>query len=128
VRGRAAEKDRAVIADQKVGQILAHSTEDPEDGGWPQQVVRNVIERMASHQIERGLMLERFNMRGVYSKALYEGGDQERALASQYRDWARLSHSRWPRMARVLESIAEQWEEHGRREDERAEQQKLEFG
>jgi len=128
VRERAAERDRAVIADQKIGQILAHSPRDPEDDGWPHHVVRNVIEKLANDEIDRGLMMERFNLRGVYSKALYEGGDQERALANQYRDWATQARSRWPRMARVLEMIAEQWDEHGRREDERAEQRKLEFG
>jgi hypothetical protein len=64
-------------------------------------------------------------MRGIYNKALYEGGDQERALADQYRRWADTSRARWPRMARVLETIAEGWEAYARREDAEAEQDKL---
>jgi hypothetical protein len=64
-------------------------------------------------------------MRGVYNKALYEGGDQERALAGQYRGWAAVARAHWPRMARVLDAIAEGWEEDARREDARAEQDKL---
>lgn len=126
VRRKAAKVDRAVIADQLIGQVLAHSSEDPEDGGWPHRTVRNAIEILASDDIDRGLSIERFNMRGVYRKAMYEGGDQERVLARQYRGWADISRTQWPRMARVLESIAESWDRAARREDARAEQEKLE--
>ena len=83
------------------------------------------VERLAADHIDRGLEVERHNMRGIYNKALYEGGDQERALADQYRGWADTSRARWPRMARVLEIIAEGWEAYARREDAEAEQDKL---
>ncbi len=125
VRKKAAEVDRAVVADLQIGKILAHSSEDPVDGGWPNRVVRNVIEELAADNIDEGLMIERINMRGVYTKDLYEGGTQERALASQYHGWAEVSRARWPRMTRVLEMIAQSWEGHACREDVRAEQQKL---
>jgi hypothetical protein len=125
VRTKAVDRDRGAIADQQIGHILAHAPEDPEDSGWPHRVVRNVVERLAADHIGRGLVVERHNMRGVYNKALYEGGDQERALASQYRGWADISRARWPRMARILEIIAEGWEEYARREDAEAEQDKL---
>jgi len=84
-----------------------------------------VIEHLAVDEIDRGLEIERYNMRGIYNKALYEGGDQERALANQYRAWADSSRARWPRMARVLETSAEGWEAYARREDAEAEQDKL---
>jgi len=124
VRAKAAEVDRAAVADLKIGDILAHASAYPEDGGWPHCVVRNVIEKLAADDIDRGLMIERHNMRGVYSKALYEGGAQERGLAKQYRGWADISRARWPRTARVLEAIAEDWEASARQEDARAEQDK----
>jgi hypothetical protein len=125
VRKRATDEDRAVIADQHIGQVLAHSPSDPHDGGWPHRIVRNVLEELAADDIDGGLMVERFNMRGVYTKAMYEGGAQERVLASQYRDWADISRARWPRIARILEMIAQNWEKDARREDEWAEQEKL---
>jgi hypothetical protein len=106
IRKKAADVDRAVVADLQIGRILAHSSADPEDGGWPHRVVRNVTEKLMADDIDQGLMIERLNMRGVYTKALYEGGAQERALAKQYREWADVSRARWPRMARVLEAIA----------------------
>lgn len=126
VREKAVEVDRAALADQKIGQILAHASEDHEDGGWPHRVVRNVIEWLMAEHIDRGLMIERYNMRGVFTKSLYEGGAQERDLASQYRGWADISRSQWPRMAGVLETIAQDWENQARREDMKAEQDKLE--
>lgn len=126
VRIKAAEIDRAAMADLTIGEILAHSTDAPEDNGWPHQVVRNVIERLSAEDIDRGMIIERHNMRGTYRKALYEGGNQERSLAQQYRSWAAISRVRWPRMARVLEMIAEGWEENARREDQQAEQDKWE--
>jgi hypothetical protein len=125
VRNRGADRDRAAIADQQIGHILAHAPTDPEDTGWPHRSIRNVVEKLAADEIDRGLMVERYNIRGIYKKNLYEGGTQERALASKYRGWANISRTRWPRMARVLAAIAEGWEEDGRREDARAEQDKL---
>ena len=63
-------------------------------------------------------------MRGVVTKALYEGGAQERKLAARYYEWANISRSRWPRVARVLDTIAKDWEKNAEREDTRAEQDK----
>jgi len=126
VRKKAAERDRATMADIKIGEILAHAPPDPEDRGWPHKTIRSVIEILAGDDIDNGLMTERFNMRGVVTKSPYEGGIQERALSDQYRGWADLSRAKWPRMARVLESIAKSYERDAKREDARAEQHKIE--
>jgi hypothetical protein len=65
-------------------------------------------------------------MRGTVSKAVYEGGEQERMFAAQYRDWAEKS-MRWPRVHRLLLSMSEEWENDAKREDDRAEQNKIRF-
>ena len=126
VRKRAVEVDRAAVTDLKIGDILSHALADPEDGGWPHLTVRNVIEKLAAQNIDRGLIIKRHNMRGIHCKALFEGGAQERELAKQYQEWAEISRTRWPRMARVLATIAKDYKEEARREDARAEQDKLE--
>jgi hypothetical protein len=126
VRKKAGEKDREVIADEQIGSILAHSPNDPEDKGWPHRVVRNLLEKLNNDHINLGLKIGRFNMRGVVSRNPYEGGVQERALASQYHEWAVLSRTKWPRMASLLGTIAQEWEDLAKREDARAEQEKLE--
>jgi hypothetical protein len=65
-------------------------------------------------------------MRGVYSKALLEGGRQERELAGRYRKWAAAAKSEWPKTTKMLNSISDGWEEDAKREDTRAEQDKHE--
>lgn len=126
-RRLASEKDRAIVSDQIIGSILAHVKEDPEDKAWPHLAVRRVIDELAASEIEQGIYMGRFNMRGVYSKALYEGGNQERELEQQYRRWAEASRSRWPRTAALMDRIAEGWHREAVREDEEAEQERLEF-
>ena len=55
---------------------------------------------------------------------MYEGSVQERALAAQYRTWKEASRNKWPRIAQVLDGIAEHWEDHARREGTEVEQLK----
>ena len=126
VRAKAKEMDRIEAADSHVGGILAHAPSDQGDNGWPHSVVRNVIEQLASSDIEHGIMIERFNMRGTYSKAIYEGGKQERDFAEQYRSWAKISGTQWPRVTKLLKTTATSWDNNAKLEDNRAEQNKLE--
>lgn len=121
VRALAFESGHEDIADQYIGKLLAHSNAD--EGIWPPAVVASVLEKIGSESIETGIEIERFNMRGVYSKALGEGGRQERELASTYRQWAKKSASL--RTAMMLERIANKWDEDAKRADIRAEQDKL---
>jgi hypothetical protein len=79
LRGLAIEVDRAQIADQYIGHVLAHGPIDPSDGAWPHRAIRDLIELIASDDLEIGIRTERFNMRDVWTKAAYEGGGQERA-------------------------------------------------
>lgn len=119
-RDLAGKADRAVITDQQIGQMLAYSPADLEDGAWPAKPVRDVIEEFASDEIEKGISISRFNMRGVFTKAMYEGGRQERAFATQYRTWAEACASS-PRTCAMLRRIAEDWEWHARQADTHAE-------
>jgi hypothetical protein len=108
-----------------IGRSLAHSAE--KDGVWPQPAVANVLERLKSSDVERGLAIERFNMRGVYTKALYEGGAQERRLAQQYRDWSTRQLGAHVRTRAILNAIAGDWERDAKRADDDAVRDKLRF-
>jgi hypothetical protein len=128
VRTLAIQNDRAVVADLKIGDLLAHAPNDPDDGAWPHRVIRSVISRFRSDDIDRGLIIERHNMRGATSRGIFDGGAQERVLAAQYRNWAETSRPNWHRMAAILENIAESWDREAKREDDQAEQSKLDLG
>ena len=64
-RRLANEADRAVIADQQIGQILAYAPLDSQDAGWPSKPIRDLIDELASNEIERGIAVCRFNQRGA---------------------------------------------------------------
>jgi hypothetical protein len=119
VRRLAKEADRELITDQQIGQILAFAPVDSEDKAWPTKLIRDLIEELASVGIERGISVSRFNMRGAFRKALYEGGKDERARASEYRKWSETSRV-WPRTSAMLRQIAADWDRSAERADTEA--------
>lgn len=124
VRRLAGEADRAVITDQQIGQILAFAPLDMEDQAWPTKPIRDLIEELGAEQVELGIAVSRFNQRGGFTKALYEGGKQERALAAQYHEWARATRN-WPRTTGLLRRIANDWERQADRADSEAQLDQL---
>jgi hypothetical protein len=124
VRQRAVEADRSAITDARIGHLLAHSPVDPEDQAWPHKAVRSLVEHLSSDQVEQAVRIERLNMRGVYCKAMGDGGQQERALAEQAKSWARTMPE-FPRTANMLFAIAEMWFREGERADATAAKEAL---
>jgi hypothetical protein len=116
VRRLARESDRAKVTEIRIGSLLAHAPVSAIDNAWPHEAVRAAIEVLASDELERGLVIERFNMRGVYGKSIGEGGDQERELARQARTWAEAMPA-YPRTAAMLLRIAESWAREAERAD-----------
>ena len=115
MRRLGAETDRVQITDNYVGHVLAHAPPDA-DGAWPHRAVRGEIERLASNDVERAIQIERFNMRGVHSRGIYQGGNEERGFARAAYDAAQ-SVSAWPRTSALLRAIGKAWEEDATRAD-----------
>lgn len=101
-----ADAGRALIGDEQIGQVLASSPAGA-DGVWPAEEVRDILENLLNTRIETGLHIGRTNQRGVTSRGVYDGGDQERELEKEYRQMATRIATRWPRTARVLRDIAD---------------------
>ena len=119
------EADRAAIGDEFIGHVLAYTPADP-DGAWPHRIVRQLIENMDSKEMELGIQIERFNMRGVQARALYGGGGPEREMAERAKHWANVTRA-WPRTSAMLEAIAASWESTARNQDERARQDRMRY-
>ena len=117
-RAQARQAGRLEVADVKIGEVFAKSPPDA-DGGIPLVAVREAIEEVKSDVIERGFSIGLHNLRGVYSKDLYEGGKQERELAEKFEGYAKIC-SRWPRTAKALRSVAADYRREAKEEDERA--------
>ncbi|WP_200964485.1 hypothetical protein [Achromobacter sp. Root83] len=126
VRELATVADRLTMAEQRIGHMFARAPADPMDGAWPHEAVRNAIEKMASESLERGLSVARINLRGVYSKAIGEGGKQERELAAEAFGWAEVMPG-FPRTAAMLRRIAENWQRYADQADLEAEADALKW-
>lgn len=114
------DSDRADIGDEVIGQAFAHSPSG-DDGIWPAEPVRELLEAIGSRDLENGLVIGRINSRGVTWRGVYDGGEQERKLAASYRSGSNSTKAAWPRTSRVLREIAESYERDAKREDLRAE-------
>jgi len=115
-----AEVDRREIGDIHIGHVFAHARGD-DDQTWPTRPVRNSIERIASAEIEDGMLTQTYNNRGVTSRNPAAGGEPERKLATRYRELAALIRDEWPRTGAVLSSLAEGYEREALMHDEDAE-------
>ncbi|MNB88622.1 hypothetical protein D3C76_914420 [compost metagenome] len=124
VQQLAAEEGREAIADQLIGQLLAHAPMNADNQAWPHEAVCNVIEMLSNTDVERGIVVERVNVRGVYSKAPDEGGDQERKLARQTREWAEKA-TPYVRTSAMLFGLAQSWDSHAEQADTWAAQRAL---
>ncbi len=117
------DKRRGAIGDEIIGQMLSGSPPGP-DGAWPHPAVRDLVEKLASDDLERGIAIGRFNSRGVVTKALDKGGTQERALADRYEKDAAAVADLWPRTGALLRRMAESYRADAAREDERAQRRR----
>lgn len=117
-RQKAKEADRLEVCDLNLGELFSRAPEDT-DKAIPPVAVRQIIEECESEELERGLCMGFHNLRGVFSKSLYEGGKQEREFAAQYQHYAEIC-SKWPRTAAALRSVAEDYLRNAAQEDERA--------
>ncbi|WP_424103377.1 hypothetical protein [Moorena producens] len=99
------ESGRGKIADIKIGHILAYAPKSS-DGIWPDIAVREIIEEVASKEMEDSIATGVFNKRGVVTRAIGEGGIQERQLVETYSSYAMLVGDTYPRTAAMLRRIA----------------------
>lgn len=98
-------KNRQEVGDQMIGQMLSGAPAD-QDGTWPCEAVREVIEESGSSDLELGISMGTYNGRGVWSKGVHEGGTQESAIADRYEQAADAAASHHPRTAQMLRRMA----------------------
>jgi hypothetical protein len=84
---------------------------------WPHAAVRGIVEDTISDELERGVANGIYNSRGVVSRALDEGGAQERKLVERYNGYAAALKTQWPRTASMLRRIADFYSHDAARED-----------
>lgn len=113
------ERDRKNIGGQQIGQVLANAPVG-EDGIWPCEPVRDLLDDLGSHHIGLGFTTGKRNLRGITSRGVFDGGEQERSLADGYRQDAEKTSARWPFTAKLLRELAASYESQARQEDQEA--------
>lgn len=99
-RARLAGDARLGPGDSEIGQALASAAPD-EDGTTPPRAVRCLLKIVRSDRLDEGLELGMLNMRGVTSRGVYDGGEQEHDLAEKYRQDVDDATA-WPRTRCLL--------------------------
>jgi hypothetical protein len=118
VRDACSELGRAKTADYYLGKFLAHSPEG-QDGVWPCESVRQVMEDIQSESIFEGAKTSLYNARGAHWRG--EGGGQERDIAEKYRRWANALQYSHPFVASsLLTGMVRTYEHDASREDTEA--------
>ncbi|MFA0846820.1 MAG: hypothetical protein ACC614_04580 [Methanobacterium formicicum] len=118
------ESDRIEVCDIQIGKLLAHA--EPENDIWPPESVSKIIESVESEDLHQGFIIGTKNKRGIYTKSIDEGGEQEVELAEKFRTYANKMTTRFPKTASLLNEIAESYENQAKREDDEAEIRDLE--
>jgi addiction module HigA family antidote len=111
VREFCAALGRAEAGDRSLGKLFSNAPRG-EDGVWPCEPVREVLEEVQSDAISRGMVLGVYNARGAHFRA--EGGDAEYALAQKYRNWAQALEFSHPFIAAtILKPLTNTYEQEG---------------
>jgi hypothetical protein len=105
----AASSGREGVGKIEVTRVLAR-VPPGEDGIWPCRAARELVEQDATNELARHLAIAKFNLRGVTTRALGDGGLHERAISLGYQQGASRLAIEWPRTAAMLRSMAEDFE------------------
>ena len=95
-RTQCAQTGHSQGCDLQLARVLARSPVDS-DGLWPHRAVREVVEKLQNPLIDRHIPIAVSNNRGVVTRAIDEGGEQERMLAKRYQEMGDALAGRWPR-------------------------------
>ncbi|HVW74761.1 MAG TPA: HigA family addiction module antitoxin [Rhizomicrobium sp.] len=118
VRKSCEELGRLEVADTCLGKLLSNASIG-DDGVWPCEPVRTVLEEIQSESIMHGAQIGIYNSRGAHWRG--NDGSQERAIADKYRKWAEALQSSHPYVSsELLMAIANTYDREAYREDTEA--------
>ncbi len=114
VRALSRDAARQEATDHVIGTLLAASPVGA-DGCWPHEAVRRALDHLGNDDVARGFIVGKRNARGVVMRG--PGGNQERALAAEFRHGADAMRLSFPFTARTLDRLADDYERDARRWD-----------
>lgn len=118
VRDLAKEKDREAVTDLTVGTWLSDWPLNKKLECWPDLTIAELLDRDDCEDIRRGFHTGVHNSRGVTSRMPYDGGEQERKVAEEFKRFSIQWKDSKPNVAAMIESLAGSYEQDARRHDE----------
>ena len=118
VRAKCERRGRLGVGDTCIGSLLSNSPKG-NDGIWPCEPVRNALEKVFSEQIGEGF---RRGRRNSFRTHIGHGGDPERAIENEHKEWAKRIQYSHPKTSKILREIAEYYSHLGRHYDREAEE------
>ena len=119
VRRLCAEQGRAVVGDIHIGQLLSRTPTDHEGRG-PCIAVCEVLDGIRSEHVEQGYRVGVYNARGPHFHDVEKGGNEERDLATLYRQRAERLSFDYPYVSGILGRIADDYQQEGTWQDTHA--------
>lgn len=100
------EKKRNQVSFHILGQLLAKSGVDQEDGMIPIKNVRNIIEHYQSSELNSSFEIAIYNQRGVHRIGI---GEEEYSLYQKYLSYSNKMKFEYPETSKIMKSIADQY-------------------
>jgi len=120
VRKCAAEAGRSGICEAILGRLLARTLKGRLDEPWIASELAPLLEGLGTEGLFSGIVEGIRASRGITSRGFYDGGEQEHALASRFRERVKQVRGASQRLAATFESLAESYELDAARWDEEA--------
>ncbi len=121
-----AANGRAALGASRVAEVLARAPNGA-DGHWPCNAARRLLRRNRYAELADGLRIAQRNRRGVTTRAVGDGGEQERELAVNYRNTAAHLHDEFPEATTMLRDLANDYELEAEQWDVRAKRDQIEY-
>ncbi len=109
VRTQCSSKNRIIGCDIEIGKILSHAPSG-NDGVWPHESVRELIETVKSRKMESSIVIECYNHQGSSFGSLKDFTEKESEHAEIYKKQADKIKLSWPRTSALLMKIAYDYE------------------
>lgn len=110
----ASEKHRMNVIDTVVGNLLGNL---PRNESYPQPVLCEIVEQLKSDSVDNSIRQKIRNSRGVTTRFVTEGGEQERELVNLFKTYRDKVKFKSPRMTKILSELIRDYECDANRED-----------
>ncbi|WNV85338.1 hypothetical protein [Umezawaea sp. Da 62-37] len=121
------EDDRLLRRGDEVFGAMLTGVPAGEDGLWPVEVVRDLLDAADSDALADGFVLGVIGNQGTTVRGAFDGGDQEHRRAAELERDAEAIAPRWPQAAAALRNCARAFHGFGLHNDDDAEDTQDEF-